>query len=327
MISKNIGYLGEISDIELLTREEEIELSKKIIGKNPKGKEEAKLKLFEHNLRFVVTLAHNFKNKGLDLNDLIGEGNQGLRTAVEKYDYRKEVKFSTYAQWWIKQSIRNEIANKSKVIRVPIHANEKITEINYANEDLKKKLGYPPSDEMIAEYINKKRKDEGRKNISFTAKKVRKYKMANIQICSIHNPIKQGGSETLENIIPDQNMPDPEEILEKQDNIKKLEKILHELNEREQTIIKMRFEIGYEKSYTLEEVAKKVGLTRERVRQIQNRTIEKLKYKIQSKSNNSSYSRNSQEYKDHINWLINCGPDKHGDGSIKEIGIDRKSVV
>ncbi len=259
------SYMQHIGQISLVTTQEEIELAAAIHGDDPAAKERARTVLIEANLRLVVKIAHDFKGLGLPLSDLISEGNIGLMRAVEKFDPAKGAKFSSYAAWWIKQSMRRALANQSRTIRVPVQSAGKINKIKSTRMKLTEELGREPTDAEIAERLD------------YSERTVAGLRLAEHRTFSLHDPIQQGEDGDYEGIIPDKKATTPDRILGDVESIERLKTLLCDLEPREQLILEMRFGLNGQPPRTLDEVRVKVGRTRERVRQIQNQTLEKLK--------------------------------------------------
>ena len=258
-------YMQDIGQISLVTKDEEVELAAKIHGTDLKLKEEARATLIKANLRLVVKIAHDFKGLGLPLLDLISEGNIGLMRAVEKFDPAKGAKFSSYAAWWIKQSMRRALANQSKTIRIPVQSAGKINKIKSARLKLTEKLGREPTDAEIAGFLE------------FSERTVAGLRLADLRTFSLHDPIQQGEDGEFQDIIPDRHASIPDRILGDLESISRLTNLMESLDEREKMILKMRFGLDGNKPRTLEEVSQEIGRTRERVRQIQNQALTKLK--------------------------------------------------
>ncbi|HRU01652.1 MAG TPA: sigma-70 family RNA polymerase sigma factor, partial [Victivallales bacterium] len=258
-------YMQEIGQISLVTKEQEIELAAKIHGDDPEAREAARTELIKANLRLVVKIAHDFKGLGLPLLDLIAEGNIGLMRAVEKFDPAKGAKFSSYAAWWIKQSMRRALANQSKTIRIPVQSAGKINKIKNAKQKLAEKLSREPSDAEIAEFLE------------FSERTVSGLKLADLKTFSLHDPIQQGEDGEFQDIIPDRSATMPDRILGDRESIARLNELLTHLDDREVRILKLRFGLDGSRPKTLEEVSQEIGRTRERVRQIQNQALTKLK--------------------------------------------------
>ncbi len=258
-------YMQDIGKISLVTKEEEIELAADIHGDDPVAREQAMSVLIKANLRLVVKIAHDFKGLGLPLLDLISEGNIGLMRAVEKFDPQKGAKFSSYAAWWIKQSMRRALANQSRTIRIPVQSAGKINKIKSMRLKLAEELGREPTDAEIAE------------RLEFSKRTVSGLRLADLRTFSLHDPIQQGEDGEFQDIIPDLAAQTPERILGDMESVTRLKHLIKELDEREKKILKMRFGLDGEKPRTLEEVSQEIGRTRERVRQIQNQALQRLK--------------------------------------------------
>lgn len=254
-------YMQEIGVIPLITREEEVELAALI----KEGSEDARQKLTTANLRLVVKIAHDFKGLGLPLLDLISEGNIGLMRAVEKFDPTKGAKFSSYSAWWIKQSMRRALANQSRTIRIPVQSAGKINKIKSARLKLTEQLGRDPTDSEIS------------LKLELSERTVSNLKLADINTLSLHDPIQHGEAGEFQDIIPDTVTLAPDEILGDAEAIQRLVMLLDHLNERERLIVELRFGLSGARIKTLEEVSQEIGRTRERVRQIQNQALVKLK--------------------------------------------------
>ncbi|MBS3736651.1 MAG: sigma-70 family RNA polymerase sigma factor [Candidatus Bipolaricaulota bacterium] len=258
------AYFDEIGERPLLKREEEVQLAQRI----EEGDEEAKEELAVANLRLVISIAKKYRNFGLSFLDLIQEGNVGLMKAVEKFDWRKGYKFSTYATWWIRQAILRAITNRSRTIRVPAHMSELIREINKVEREYIQEHGEEPGAEDLADELD------------VTPEKVRHAKKTAQRTTSLDKPLNEEGSESnvLGDIMPDNNLPNPEEeslqaLLKDQ-----LKQLLHEvLTDRERRVVQLRYGLEDYHPRTLNEVGKVFGISRERVRQIQKQAINKLK--------------------------------------------------
>jgi RNA polymerase primary sigma factor len=246
-------YMQDIGQISLVTKDEEVELAAKIHGTDMKLKEEARATLIKANLRLVVKIAHDFKGLGLPLLDLISEGNIGLMRAVEKFDPAKGAKFSSYAAWWIKQSMRRALANQSKTIRIPVQSAGKINKIKSARLKLTEKLGREPTDAEIAGFLE------------FSERTVAGLRLADLRTFSLHDPIQQGEDGEFQDIIPDRHASIPDRILGDLESVSRLTNLMESLDEREKMILKMRFGLDGNKPRTLEEVSQEIGRTRERV--------------------------------------------------------------
>lgn len=272
MYSKNDpmkAYMQDIGEIPLISKEEEIELAALIkIGDEP-----ARQKLIKANLRLVVKIAHDFKGFGLPLLDLISEGNIGLMRAAEKFDPSKGAKFSSYSAWWIKQSMRRALSQKSRTIRVPVASAGKINKIRTAKIQLSESLGRGPTDVEIAEHLD------------LTKRTVQGLKLADFKTFSLHDPIQKGEEGSFEDIIPDIGAATPDDIAECKENIERLRALIQRLDQRERVILIMRYGLDGSRPQTLEEVSKVIGRTRERVRQIQMQSLKKLRGMIEDDAN------------------------------------------
>ena len=268
VVSKNDTmkvYMQDIGQISLVTKEQEVDLAAKIHGSDNIAHDEARATLIKANLRLVVKIAHDFKGLGLPLLDLISEGNIGLMRAVEKFDPAKGAKFSSYAAWWIKQSMRRALANQSRIIRIPVQSAGKINKIKSIRLKLAEKLGREPTDAEIA------------KDLDYSERTVAGLRLADLRTFSLHDPIQQGEDGEFQDIIPDRGAMTPDRILSDVESVGRLVDLLGELDERERMILKMRFGLDGTRSRTLEEVSQEIGRTRERVRQIQNQALSKLR--------------------------------------------------
>ncbi len=258
-------YMGEIARIPLVNKKEEAELADAIHGGDEERHEDARATLIKANLRLVVKIAHDFKGLGLPLLDLISEGNIGLMRAVEKFDPAKGAKFSSYAAWWIKQSMRRALANQSRTIRIPVQSAGKINKIKSVRMKLTEELGREPTDAEIAEHLD------------FSERTVAGLRLADLRTFSLHDPIQQGEEGEFQDIIPDRHAMTPDQILGDVESVFRLMDLLEKLEERERRILEMRFGLRGNRPLTLEEVSQEIGRTRERVRQIQNQALSKLK--------------------------------------------------
>ena len=258
-------YMHDIGQISLVTKEQEVDLAEKIHGEDNSAHDEARSTLIKANLRLVVKIAHDFKGLGLPLLDLISEGNIGLMRAVEKFDPAKGAKFSSYAAWWIKQSMRRALANQSRTIRIPVQSAGKINKIKSVRMKLAEKLGREPTDAEIAEHL------------AYSERTVAGLRLADLRTFSLHDPIQQGEDGEFQDIIPDRGAMTPDRILGDVESVKRLISLLSELDIRERMILQMRFGLDGKRPKTLEEVSQEIGRTRERVRQIQNQALTKLR--------------------------------------------------
>ena len=258
-------YMGEIARISLVNKNEEAELAKQIHSTDSQQYEDARNTLIKANLRLVVKIAHDFKGLGLPLLDLISEGNIGLMRAVEKFDPSKGAKFSSYAAWWIKQSMRRALANQSRTIRIPVQSAGKISKIKTVRMKLAEELGRDPTDSEIADHLE------------FSERTVQGLRLADLKTISLHDPIQQGEEGEFQDIIPDRHAMTPDQIIGDVESVFRLLDLLDKLDSRERRILEMRFGLRGSRPLTLEEVSQQIGRTRERVRQIQNQALNKLK--------------------------------------------------
>ena len=253
-------YLRSIGRVPLLTREDEVRLAKRIEANDMS----AKNGLIEANLRLVVSIAKRYTGRGLTLLDLIQEGNLGLIRAVEKFDWRRGFKFSTYATWWIRQAVQRGVANKSRTIRIPVHIVERETKIARAERELTAKLERPPTEEEIA------------KAAKLPLKQVREVRQAARAVTSLDKPVGSEGDTSLGELFGDEAPQVDEEVhvsLEQE----ALHRAVRSLPEREQQVVKLRYGLdGEEDPKSLEEIGRRLGLTRERVRQIEANALERL---------------------------------------------------
>jgi RNA polymerase primary sigma factor len=255
-------YLREIGKVPLLIAEEEVELAKRY----EKAEKYAKDKLTESNLRLVVSIAKKYIGRGLSLLDLIQEGNQGLIRAVEKYDWRRGYKFSTYATWWIRQAITRAIADQARTIRIPVHMVETINKLYRISRRLMQELGREPSPEEIAEEAD------------IEPDRVREiFKIAQ-EVTSLEAPVGEDQESFLGDFIPDESQLSPVDVASKQLLKDHLDEVLATLSDREARVLKLRFGLEGNKQMTLEEVGKVFGVTRERIRQIEAKALRKLKH-------------------------------------------------
>ncbi len=258
-------YMHDIGQISLVSKDQEVTLAAQIHGRDHDDHDEARATLIEANLRLVVKIAHDFKGLGLPLLDLISEGNIGLMRAVEKFDPSKGAKFSSYAAWWIKQSMRRALANQSRVIRIPVQSAGKINKIKSVKMKLAEQLGREPTDDEIAA------------NLGFSGRTVTGLRLADLRTFSLHDPIQQGEDGEFQDIIPDQGAMTPDRILGDEESVHRLLSLLSQLEDRERLILQLRFGLDGKRPKTLEEVSQEIHRTRERVRQIQNQALAKLR--------------------------------------------------
>ena len=253
-------YLRSIGRVDLLTAEQEVMLAKRI----ERGDMEAKQQMIEANLRLVVSIAKNYLGRGLTFLDLIQEGSLGLIRAVEKFDYRRGYKFSTYATWWIRQAVTRAIADKARTIRIPVHMVEKLNKVVHVERQLVQDLGREPSPEEIA------------KELEWTAREVKDIlRMSQLPI-SLEKPIGEDEDSSLGDFVEDETAESPFELASENLRRQNVRKALEALPEREREVMEMRFGLNGHQARTLEEVGRAFGVTRERIRQIENNTLKKL---------------------------------------------------
>jgi RNA polymerase primary sigma factor len=260
-------YLKEIGKVPLLTADEEIELAKRM----EEGDEEAKKRLCEANLRLVVSIAKRYVGRGMLLLDLIQEGNLGLIKAVDKFDYTKGYKFSTYATWWIRQAITRSIADQARTIRIPVHMVETINKLIRVSRQLLQELGREPSPEEIAD------------EMGISVDKVREIQKVAQEPVSLETPIGEEEDSHLGDFIPDEDVPQPVEAAAFSLLKEQLNEVLDTLTDREQKVLKLRFGLDDGRARTLEEVGKEFDVTRERIRQIEAKALRKLRHPSRSK--------------------------------------------
>ena len=273
-ISKNIAvddpvrmYLKEIGKVPLLTAQEEIDLAKRMEA----GDEYAKQKLCEANLRLVVSIAKKYVGRGMLFLDLIQEGNLGLIKAVDKFDWTKGYKFSTYATWWIRQAITRSIADQARTIRIPVHMVETINKLIRVSRQLLQEEGREPTPDEIAE------------EMGISVEKVREILKIAQEPVSLETPVGEDGENNLGDFIPDDDAPAPAEAAAFSMLKEQLVDVLGTLTEREQKVLKLRFGLEDGRARTLEEVGKKFDVTRERIRQIEAKALRKLRHPTRSK--------------------------------------------
>ena len=260
-------YLKEIGKVPLLSAEEEIELAKKM----EMGDQEAKKRLAEANLRLVVSIAKRYVGRGMLFLDLIQEGNLGLIKAVEKFDYRKGYKFSTYATWWIRQAITRAIADQARTIRIPVHMVETINKLIRVSRQLLQELGREPTPEEIAEQMN------------MPVERVREILKISQEPVSLETPIGEEEDSHLGDFIQDDNVPVPADAAAFTLLKEQLMEVLGTLTEREQKVLRLRFGLDDGRARTLEEVGKEFNVTRERIRQIEAKALRKLRHPSRSR--------------------------------------------
>ena len=282
-IDDSIGmYLKEIGSIPLLSKEEELELFKKI----EMGSKQAKDRVIEANLRLAASIAKKYLNKGLGLQDLIQEGNIGIMKAVERFDYKKGYKFSTYATWWIRQTITRAISEQSRTIRVPVHMSEDIKNLHIAKNNLSIKLNREPTIEEIAEVLNMT-SDKVLEIIRFDTE---------TSTASLNATVGDEDDSELGNFIEDTFFESPTKTFEQKDLRIRLNEIINELDEREKSVIMYRFGLIDGKPYTLEEIGRILNVTRERIRQIEKKALRKLGNPVRAKKIEDYYESNDIDY-------------------------------
>lgn len=260
-------YLKEIGKVPLLSAEREIELAKRM----EEGDEDAKKELAEANLRLVVSIAKRYVGRGMLFLDLIQEGNLGLIKAVEKFDYHKGYKFSTYATWWIRQAITRAIADQARTIRIPVHMVETINKLIRVSRQLLQELGREPLPEEIA------------KELDMPVERVREILKISQEPVSLETPIGEEEDSHLGDFIQDDNVPVPAEAAAQTLLKEQLDEVLDTLTEREQKVLRLRFGMNDGRARTLEEVGKEFDVTRERIRQIEAKALRKLRHPSRSR--------------------------------------------
>jgi RNA polymerase primary sigma factor len=260
-------YLRDIGQFPLLTPQQEIELAKKI--KN--GDAAARDRMINANLRLVVTIARDYANLGLPLLDLISEGNIGLTKAVERFEPTKGAKLSTYAMWWIKQSIKRALANQSKTIRLPVHLADKVAKVRRVSLQMSDELGREPTDDELGE------------EIGIDSDKITRIKSVGIRPASLDAPIADNDSTEFCEVIGDDKAQTPFELLRDKNLLGEVDGLLEVLDPRERKIISQRFGLNGAEPKTLEDVGKDFGITRERIRQLQNVALAKLRRALTQK--------------------------------------------
>ncbi len=262
-------YLKEMGKVDLLTKEEEVELAQRIEA----GDDQARQELTEANLRLVVSIAKKYVGQGMSFLDLIQEGNKGLMKAVEKFDYTKGYKFSTYATWWIRQSITRSLADQARTIRIPVHMVETMNKLKRVEKRLNKELDREPTPEEIGEEMDM----DPEKVLE-----VKKLTM-NQQPASLDTPIGEENDSQLKDFIEDQDSPSPDLLASSELLKDQLDNVLDTLTDREKRVIELRYGLEDGRQRTLEEVGTEFGVTRERIRQIQAKALRKLRHPTRSK--------------------------------------------
>lgn len=262
-------YLQEIGRVKLLTPKEEIELAKRI----QRGDEAAREHMIKANLRLVVKIARDYEGLGLPLLDLINEGNMGLMTGVERFDPKRGAKLSTYAAWWIKQNIKRALANQSRTIRLPVHVVDRLAHMRKAEVKLREVLDREPTDEELAD------------ELELDTRRVRRYREASRAPVSLDAPIEDDDSSRIADVVADPNAAAPFDRVLLETDTELVREVLATLNERENKILTLRFGLANGNPLTLEEIGVKLNLTRERIRQIQDLALKKLRAKMEARDN------------------------------------------
>jgi RNA polymerase primary sigma factor len=261
-------YLREIGQVKLLTPKEEIALARRV----RRGDKKAREQMIKANLRLVVKIARDYEGLGVPLLDLVNEGNLGLMKGVQRFDPRKGAKLSTYASWWIKQSIKRALANQSKTIRLPVHVVDKLAHMRRAESSLREALDREPTDEELAEELR------------LDPRRVQQYREASRAPVSLDAPLGEDDSSRVSEIVPDPGASLPSDRLIRQTDLDLVRKILDDLPERERTILALRFGLADDTEQTLEQVGERFGLTRERIRQIQEQALKKIRAEFQERN-------------------------------------------
>lgn len=254
-------YLQEIGEVPLLNAEEELVLARRI----QKGDAEARTHMIRANLRLVVSMARKFSNRGLPIQDLISEGNMGLMHAVERFDPKRGARLSTYAGWWIKQSMRRAVANQSRMIRLPVHVGQKLGRIRKKTSELHNELERDPTDLELSH------------ELGLSSRKLAHWKAAATAPTSLDAPVDSGEGTVFGDLLADVQTPDPAAAYRDKSRHAELSSLLKELNERERRVVEARFGLSGDKPQTLDVIGKTIKLTRERARQIQNEALKKMR--------------------------------------------------
>jgi RNA polymerase primary sigma factor len=254
-------FLKDIGKVDLLTAAQEVELAKRI----ERGEHRAKQEMVEANLRLVVSIAKKYRNQGLPFLDLIQEGTIGLVRAAEKFDHRKGFKFSTYATWWIRQAVARALADKARTIRMPVHIVEKLNKIVRSERKLRAELGREPSSAEIA------------RDVELTPDEVEQIRRSSQAPVSLEKPVGDEEESEFGHFLTDENEPLPEEVAEVEMRKATLQRVLNTLSARERRVLELRYGLNGEHPRTLDEVGKTFNVTRERIRQIENQSLKKLR--------------------------------------------------
>ena len=257
-------YLREIGQVSLITPKEEIILARRI----KRGDRQAREQMITANLRLVVKIAHDYEGLGLPLLDLINEGNIGLMKGVERFNHRKGAKLSTYASWWIKQSIMRALANQSKTIRLPVHVVDKVAHIRKAEVKLREAFDREPTDQEVADHLG------------LNPRRIQQYRDASKAPVSLDAPIGFDEPQRISEVVADPNAAAPFDRLIRENDSKLVQEVLATLTPRENTILAMRFGLDDGTPKTLEEIGERLGVTRERIRQIQEEALKKMRVQI-----------------------------------------------
>jgi RNA polymerase primary sigma factor len=260
-------YLREVGQVKLLTPQEEIALARRI----KRGDWRAREHMIKANLRLVVKIARDYEGMGLPLLDLINEGNIGLMKGVERFDPGKGAKLSTYASWWIKQSIKRALSNQAKTIRLPVHVVDKVARLRKAEMKLRETFDRDPTDEELAHELD------------LDPRRVRQYRQASQAPVSLDAPVGADASERISEVVADSNAAAPFDRLVRETDTKLVREVLATLDPRENTILALRFGLRDGRERTLEEVGERLGVTRERIRQIQEQALKKLRVKMEER--------------------------------------------
>ena len=255
-------YLREIGKVPLLTPKQEIELARRV----EQGDEQAKRHLIEANLRLVVSIAKRYVGRRMDFLDLIQEGNRGLIRAIEKFDWRRGYKLSTYATWWIRQAITRSIADQARTIRIPVHMTDTINKLTRISQTLVQTLGREPTPEEIG------------KAMGLPVERVLEILRAAQQPISLETPLGDEGDSTLGDLVEDPDVPAPDEAASLTVLKQQIDDVMETLTPRERQVLKLRFGLSDGRARTLEEIGKEIGVTRERIRQIESKALRKLRH-------------------------------------------------